>query len=275
MLRIGEFSRLSQTSVKTLRHYDALGLLRPAHVDGHTGYRYYVAEQIVELGRILHLRTLGFSLHQIREVIRGDSGRLRGMLLEQRREILRRVRDEHVRLAGVDGWLHRLGRDEGAASHTVTLKRVGPQPIASIRASIARYSDAVEPFEELGRHARHDGAAAGPPAAMWHTCGEGGRPIDCEAYLPLRERRAGNRRVRIYELPPMILASVVHRGDSTACAGAYATARSWIASQGYEISGPTRELYWRGGLDGDRASDLTEIQYPIALRGERQWERPA
>ncbi len=266
MLRIGEFSRLSQTSVKTLRYYEAIALFRPAHVAPDTGYRYYSADQVAELGQILHLKTLGFSLRHIRDVITGDSDRLRAMLLERRQELIRHVRDEQVRLAGLDGWLDRLRRGDEASSHTVTLKRVSSQPIASIRKSIARYSDAVDLFEELGHYAKKDRAAVGPPAAIWHTCGGLGRPIDCEAYVPVRRRRAGSGRISVYELPATILASVVHRGDSIACAGAYATARSWIASQSFEPSGPKRELYWRGGLDEDRASDITEIQFPIAIR---------
>jgi DNA-binding transcriptional MerR regulator len=273
MLRIGEFSRLSRTSVKTLRYYEAIALFRPAHVAPDSGYRYYSADQVAELGQILHLKTLGFSLRQIRDAITGDADRLRTMLLERRRELIRHVRDEQVRLAGLDGWLDRLARGRQASTHTVTLKRVSSQPVASIRTSIGRYADAVELFEELGHYAKKDRAAAGPPAAIWHTCGGLGRPIDCEAYVPVRKRLAGSRRIRVYELPATILASVVHRGDSMACAGAYATARSWIASHRFEVSGPKRELYWRGGLDEDRASDITEIQFPIAIRRGTRLER--
>jgi DNA-binding transcriptional MerR regulator len=62
MLQIGEFSVLSHVSIKTLRHYDEVGLLKPMHVDPHSGYRYYAASQIVQLNRILALRDLGMSL---------------------------------------------------------------------------------------------------------------------------------------------------------------------------------------------------------------------
>lgn len=86
MFRIGEFSRLSQTSVKTLRFYEAETLFAPAHVDPDSGYRYYSADQIIELEQILHLRTMGFSLRQIRDLKRGDSGRLRAMLLDKRHD---------------------------------------------------------------------------------------------------------------------------------------------------------------------------------------------
>jgi len=64
MLKIGEFSKLAQVSVKTLRYYDELGLLRPDWVDRYTGYRFYALQQLPRLNRILALRELGFSLAQ-------------------------------------------------------------------------------------------------------------------------------------------------------------------------------------------------------------------
>jgi DNA-binding transcriptional MerR regulator len=65
MLKIGEFSRLSQVTIKCLHHYDDLGLLHPAHVDPSTGYRYYTLEQLPRLHRIMALKELGLSLEQI------------------------------------------------------------------------------------------------------------------------------------------------------------------------------------------------------------------
>jgi DNA-binding transcriptional MerR regulator len=264
-MRIGEFSKRSQVSIKTLRFYEAAGLFTPAHVDPDTGYRYYSADQVTALGRILHLKALGFSLGQVRAAIAGDSERVRSMLFERRREILRRIREERIRLAAVDGWLQRSGHEDTAGTHVVALKRVAVQPIASIRAPVAGYADATELFDELRQYVRKRGALAGPAAAIWHTCGDAGGPIDCEAYVHLRRPVAGNRRIAVYDLYPALLASVVHDGDSTASCGAYAAARSWITARRYDFAGPKREIYWRGGVDRDRPSDITEIQYPISL----------
>ena len=72
MLKIGEFSKLAQVSVKTLRYYDELGLLRPDWVDRYTGYRYYSLQQLPRLNRLLALRELGFPLAQIERLLRED-----------------------------------------------------------------------------------------------------------------------------------------------------------------------------------------------------------
>ena len=61
MLAIGDFTRLGRVSVRMLRHYDAIGLLRPAHVDPTTGYRSYRAAQLAELNRIVAFKDLGFT----------------------------------------------------------------------------------------------------------------------------------------------------------------------------------------------------------------------
>jgi len=82
MFRIGEFSKLSQVTVKALRYYDEIGLLKPAKVDPFTGYRYYSADQLPRLNRILALKDLGLSLAQISRLLDGDlpPAQIRGML---------------------------------------------------------------------------------------------------------------------------------------------------------------------------------------------------
>ncbi len=96
MIRIGDFSRLSRVSIKTLRYYDEMGLFKPVDVDRLTGYRYYSASQLPRLNRILALRDLGLSLEQIARVL--DEGvsseQLRGMLRLKRAELQQHIADE-------------------------------------------------------------------------------------------------------------------------------------------------------------------------------------
>lgn len=67
-LIIGEFSQLMQVTVKTLRHYEQLGILLPDEVDEWTGYRYYRVDQMQRLNAIRNLKEVGFSLEEIREL---------------------------------------------------------------------------------------------------------------------------------------------------------------------------------------------------------------
>jgi DNA-binding transcriptional MerR regulator len=75
VLKIGEFSALTQVSIKTLRYYDEVGLLNPVRIDPETGYRYYSASQLPRLHRILALKDLGFPLNRVAEAL--DEGSLR------------------------------------------------------------------------------------------------------------------------------------------------------------------------------------------------------
>ena len=71
MFYIGEFSKMGKTTVKTLHHYDRIGLLKPAAVDGVTGYRLYTTQQLAELHRIQALRQAGLSVDEVTAIVRG------------------------------------------------------------------------------------------------------------------------------------------------------------------------------------------------------------
>ncbi len=83
MFKIGDFSRLTRVTVKALRHYDRLGLLKPDHIDATSGYRYYTAAQLPRLERLLALKELGFALEQVGRLLDADlsAGQLRQLLL--------------------------------------------------------------------------------------------------------------------------------------------------------------------------------------------------
>jgi DNA-binding transcriptional MerR regulator len=91
MLTIGDFARHGRVSIRMLRHYDAIGLLRPAHVDQASGYRFYQAAQLSRLNRIVALKDLGFTLQQVQAILDEDvrTQELRGMLRLRRAELER------------------------------------------------------------------------------------------------------------------------------------------------------------------------------------------
>src|SRR5512134_1184105 len=110
MFKIGEFSRLSRVSVRMLRHYDQLGLLTPSQTDPFTGYRYYSAEQLPRLNRIIALRDLGFSLEQIAGMLDEDlsTDQLLGMLKLKRSEVEQQMQEEQARLARLEARIRQM-----------------------------------------------------------------------------------------------------------------------------------------------------------------------
>ena len=100
MLKIGDFSKLAHVTVKTLRHYAEMSLLKPIWIDRFTGYRYYALDQLPRLNRILALEDMGFSLEQIRELLDEEMTpiRLRNLFNEKQEELQRRLAAEKIRL---------------------------------------------------------------------------------------------------------------------------------------------------------------------------------
>src|SRR5215203_232390 len=132
MIKIGEFSKLVQVPVATLRYYDQVGLLKPIDVDRFTGYRYYDASQLPRLHRILALKGLGFSLEHIGEVLAKGLPveQMRGMLRLRHEQLSRDLSDVHSQLAQVEVRLQQIERAGDVSSYDVVLKHVEPRLVA-------------------------------------------------------------------------------------------------------------------------------------------------
>lgn len=129
MFTIGDFARHGRVSVRMLRHYDATGLLRPAHVDPVNGYRHYTAGQLARLNRIIALKGLGFTLRQVRDIVDEKAGaeELRGMLRLRRAELEAAVADARARLVQVEARLRAIESEGHMPTNDVVLKTV-PTP---------------------------------------------------------------------------------------------------------------------------------------------------
>ena len=114
--RTGAFARAAGVTVRTVRYYDQIGLLRPAEVDPASGYRAYTPAQLHDLRRILDLKALDFTLEEIGAVLAGalTPHDMRGLLEAKRDEARRPAREAAERLERLDRWLAGLG--EGGAT---------------------------------------------------------------------------------------------------------------------------------------------------------------
>jgi DNA-binding transcriptional MerR regulator len=138
MIKIGDFARLSQASVVTLRYYDELDLLKPVKVDTFTGYRYYSADQLPRLNRILALKDLGFALDQVKLMLVEELTleQLRGMLKAQRAEIEKRVAGEQERLVRIEARLRQIELEDKMPDYDVVVKTVPAMWVAACRVTI-------------------------------------------------------------------------------------------------------------------------------------------
>ena len=143
MLRIGEFSRIGQVTVKTLRFYDAMGLLEPHKIDPINGYRYYGFDQLPRLNRILALKGLGLTLEQIKLLLNDDlpAEQLRGMLRLKQVEIQQKMDQEKERLARVEARLKMIEQENKMPNYEIVIKEINPIQVASIRETIPSYPE--------------------------------------------------------------------------------------------------------------------------------------
>ncbi len=170
MIRIGNFSKLSRVSIKTLRYYDDVGLLKPTHVDGLTGYRSYAFEQLPRLNQILALKELGFSLAEIRELLDEDVSleQLRGMLRVRQSETQQRVRDEQEQLEQIEARLKQIEMESKMSEYDVVIKKVDPITVACVRGIIPAYSEQGRLWKALdGYLAMHGVRPSGPCFTMY------------------------------------------------------------------------------------------------------------
>jgi effector-binding domain-containing protein len=267
VLRIGEFSSLTQVSVKTLRYYDELGLLRPIHVDPDSGYRHYTASQLPRLHRILALRDLGFPLEQVARAL--DDGispeQLRGMLKLRMAEQQASLREEQERLIRLEARLRLIER-EGIMTKDVVVKETAPQWIASVRETIENYPSVGKLYGELFGALGPNAGSAGPCLAIWHDPEFRERDVDAEAAVVLKQAIPARGRVKVYELPGATVASLIHHGAYNRLSEAYDALVKWLEPNGYRLAGPMREIYLHMSqpVRQDDESYVTEIQAPVA-----------
>ncbi len=269
MFKIGDFSKLSQVSVRTLRYYEEVGLLKPVEVDRFTGYRYYTIDQLPRLNRILVLKDLGFSLEQIAPMLNEDlaPAQLRGMLRLKQAEIQQQVEAEQARLARVEARLRQIEQEGKMPTYEVMIKKVEPQKVASVREMIPTPQDVGPMFGKLFTYLGERGVRPlGAPGAIWHDMEHPEKEWDAEVIVPIGQALPDGGGVTTVQLPAVAtMAFTIHQGSYEGFPQAYAALMGWIESNGYHIAGPMREIYLRGpsAYQPDPSTYVTEIQVPV------------
>jgi DNA-binding transcriptional MerR regulator len=288
VFRISDFSRLTRVTVKALRHYDRLGLLKPARVDAATGYRYYSARQAAELARILALKDLGFSLEHIGDLVapRGDRAWLARLLESKRVEIESRLETDRARLRHVEASRRDLASNASLPTADVVVRENPAVRVASRRAKVAELDDGVEElFETLEADVAQAGVrAGGPPILLYLDRDHRERDARVEVAVPVlsEARSAGRSPIRTLPAVPRA-ACVLYRGSYEQWGSVRRGLLAWLQARRLEPAGPVREVFLQFGTrDGkghrippaylveDAGDLLTEMQIPVRSRSVRR-----
>ncbi|MEE1828419.1 MerR family transcriptional regulator [Streptomyces sp. BE20] len=273
MFNIGDFAKHGRVSVRMLRHYDAIGLLRPARVDPVSGYRCYEAAQLARLNRVIALKDLGFTLLQVRAVLDEEVGaaELRGMLRLRRAELAAAMAADAERLTRVEARLRTIESEGTMSTHDVVVKRVPSVRVAELTAVAASYEpEDVGPvvgplFAELcGRLAAAGAAETGPAVACYEDLPDGDGAVLVRVAVPVGAsvEPGGEHGFAVVDLPEIEEAvTVVHRGSMDDTLGSFQALARFIDENGYRSAGYARELYLE--CPDDPAGWVTELQEPV------------
>lgn len=257
MYRIGEFSRITRIPVKTLHHYDAIGLLRPERL-AENGYRLYSPSQVAQARIILRLRDLGCGLHDISRVL---SGRL---TLEELLTLhAGRLREQAGRLgklaAVTEHWLTEVS--ETVPAHPIERIVRSPLRMASIRQRLD-LREVGTTFRRLQALLEERAAVpCGPPSMLFF--GEEYAPADADVAVcyPVERPPKGLGEL---ELPAATVLRTIHRGPYEEIGFAYQALFDAAREGGHRTEGPLREIFLLSPLQNAQPTEfLTEIQIPV------------
>ena len=262
MYKIGDFSRLSKTTIKTLRYYEKEKLLIPAFIDPNTGYRYYETKQLVELSKIISLRQVGLSIKDIRAILNGTDMKI--LLKQRKREIEKNLVLYNIELSKINYLL------EGEnMNNEIILKKL---PAYSVY-----YKDGIiKDFSEITNFILSSSA----------ECLKDNPNIKCvvpdycyinyldgeyrENNIKIRYAQAveeigiENDTIKFMNLEEVEAVCIYHKGSYDSLGNSYSIIMKYIEDNQYEIIDYPRECYIDGCWNKNIVDEwLTEIQVPV------------
>ena len=275
-LSIGDFARATHLSVKTLHYYHRAGLLKPAEVDPHTGYRRYTTAQISTAQIIRRFRDLDMPVEQVARVLTAPDLDTRNDLIAAH---LTRLEIELLRTRTAVDSLRDLLDRSATINRQIHRRQIPATPAAAV----------TEPIDATDALAWHHGALgelyatltasnltpAGPPGGVFaddlFTHGHG----DATIFIPCAGPVRPIGRVIALTVPPAELAMIVHHGDQNDIDLSYGALATHVTTHALAVDGPIREYYLVTQRDNpDPTAWRTEIGWPVFLTGPNEDAHP-
>lgn len=270
MFKIGEFSKLTQVSIRMLRYYDEMGLLTPAQVDKFTGYRLYSTEQIRILHRIIFLRDIGFNVSEILDALRNwDDDFIIKKLRNKQGEIEEVIRLEKERVNKINMAIADISEEKIAVHCNFTLKNIPSFKVISLRKTIPDYFQEGILWEELYNFINKEHIQVvknSADFAIYHDVEYKESNVDVEVCVCV-EHMGQNKKDFIFreteEVEAMACAMVY--GDFENIRIGYENFAQWLTQHDqYRMVGQNRQTCHKGPWNETNPKNyLTEIQIPV------------
>lgn len=267
MFRIGEFSKLTQVSIRMLRYYDEVGLLKPAKVDEWTGHRLYSVEQMPRLNKILYLRDSGFNVSEIALAISLDDSLLLDILDKKRSEIEQNIQNEQEKLKRIALAKAEIEGNKGELHYNIVLKPIPAYQVLSLRKIVPTYYAEGNLWKELSVYAKEQNIEISDYTfSIYHDTEYEEQDVDIELCVPVNKMGKAMAPFCFRTTEPVhTMACTMVYGDFSNIKGGYIAFARWLQENSrYRIAGATRQIVHRGPwneTEPDRY--LTEIQIPV------------
>lgn len=268
MLKIGEFSKLSRVSIRMLRHYDDIGLLKPAEIDEFSGYRYYCPEQLPVIGRITALRDMGFQLADIITILEiYDDREELDTYLEKRQIELKKMSEKvEYQMRLLDTARNRL-RKEQNMSYNVSIKTIPERYAATVHMTIPRYEDEGMVWQILNEETGPLNIIPAEPclvAAEYLDDEYKEKDVELIAWKTVRGTYPDTEHVKFKMLPAVKAASCMVKGGYEQMPDVYGAVIAWVNENGYEYGGSMFNIYHVSPHETDNPDEfVTEVCYTV------------
>jgi DNA-binding transcriptional MerR regulator/effector-binding domain-containing protein len=267
-LAIGDFSRATHLTVKTLRHYHETGLLQPAQIDPQTGYRRYTTDQIPVAQIIKRFRDLDMPLSEIRAVLSAPDVQARNDLIGAH---LKRLENDLARTNAAVASLRNLL--EHPAPEMEIGRRRADQVTAAAISEVVDVKDALSWY--LGAVGELHAALSaqrlsliGPAGGIFSNAIFSQAHGEATVFVPCDGTVRAIGRVAPRVVPAVELATLVHKGSPANIDLAYGALATYVTRHALAVEGPLREYYLVGPQDTpDQSAWRTEIGWPIFQTG--------
>ncbi|PKM52117.1 MAG: MerR family transcriptional regulator [Firmicutes bacterium HGW-Firmicutes-7] len=273
MFRIGEFSKLTQVSIRMLRYYDEMDLLKPAKIDEFTGYRLFSVEQIPLLHKIIFLRDTGFTVAEITAAVRKwDNEFITNQLQNKKQEIISAIKHEQERLDKIDIALNDLQEEKIAIHYNVSLKSIPCYQVMSLRKIIPNYFCEGMLWKELSDFVEKENIHILQNSfdfAIYHDVEYKEDNVDVEVCIVVNQNGKDRNGVTFRETEKIdTMACTMVYGPFENIAVAYESFAHWLIQQSkYKMTGQSRQICHRGPWnEKDSEKYLTELQIPVEIK---------
>lgn len=271
MFKIGDFSRLSQISIRMLRFYDEQDILKPIFIDEENGYRHYDATQLVITNQINFLRQTGFSTQQIKKIVHsGYSKEQLQMLVTNKQDELRKeIFLLEKKIASLEKTKRLLEKEKTMMSYEVEIKKIPSQIMMCKRGIIPSYEKEWLLWNglknEIGELKKDIEYCDDIPARTYfYDDGYIEKDPDVEVCVAVKKKYQDTENIKFKTMPSKKCACITFKGSFDLMAEVHFVITNWIVEHHFELDGPNFTIFHKGpGMCESPDEYITEVCFPI------------